>query len=154
MIDEPYIMMTQPRRAAVIHVTVPHAQIREVMVPGLTELRSTVAEQDIRPTGPWYTHHLSLAPDTFDFEIGLPLDEAVFPTGRVRGGVFMGGKVARTIFHGDYTGLSGAWSELDTWITSHGLKPARDLWEIYLVGPETNPEPAQWRTELNRPVVE
>ncbi len=153
MIDEPYVLTTQPRRAAVIRVTVPHAQIREVMVPGLTELRTTLGDQDIKPTGPWYTHHLRLAPDTFDFEIGLPSDEAVFPTGRVRGGVFLGGKVARTIFHGDYPGLVGAWGELDSWISSRGLKPAADLWEVYLVGPEADPDPAKWRTELSRPLV-
>ncbi len=153
MIDEPYVLTTQPRRAAVIHVTVEHAKIREVMGPGLAELQAALADQDIKPTGHWYTHHFSLTPETFDFEIGMPLDDAVFPTGRVRGGVFMGGKVARTIFRGDYPGLAGAWSELDAWISSHGLKPARDLWEVYLVGPEADPGPANWRTELSRPLL-
>ncbi len=153
MIDEPYVLTTQPRRAAVIHVTVEHAKIREVMGPGLAELQAALSDQHIRPTGPWYTHHLSLSPETFDFEIGLPLDDAVFPAGRVRGGVFMGGRVARTIFHGEYKGLVGAWRELDTWIVSRGLKPARDLWEVYLVGPEADGDPAHWRTELSRPLA-
>ena len=33
-----------------------------------------------------------------------------------------------------------------------GLTPADGLWERYLAGPETGPDPAQWRTELNQPL--
>jgi len=34
----------------------------------------------------------------------------------------------------------------------HILEPP-DLWERYLTGPESNPDPATWRTELNRPLL-
>ena len=30
---------------------------------------------------------------------------------------------------------------------------APDLWECYVAGPESNPDPATWRTELNRPLT-
>jgi hypothetical protein len=26
------------------------------------------------------------------------------------------------------------------------------LWELYSVGPQSTPDPANWRTELNRPL--
>jgi len=39
------------------------------------------------------------------------------------------------------------------WITAEGHSPAPDLWECYVAGPESNPDPANWRTELNRPLV-
>ena len=31
--------------------------------------------------------------------------------------------------------------------------PAADLWEWYVVGPHRSPNPADWRTELNRPLI-
>ena len=34
----------------------------------------------------------------------------------------------------------------------HILEPP-DLWERYLVGPETSLDPAHWRTELNEPLL-
>ena len=40
---------------------------------------------------------------------------------------------------------------------AHGLKAngfnvQDSLWECYLSGPESGSDPAQWRTELNRPL--
>jgi effector-binding domain-containing protein len=60
--------------------------------------------------------------------------------------------VARTVYHGDYEGLHGAWGEFEAWIAESGHTSAADLWERYVVGPESSPDPANWRTELNRPL--
>jgi hypothetical protein len=73
MIDEPKIVRTEAQPAAVIHVTVARDKIGEVMGPGLKELRDTLTAQRIEPTGPWFTHHLTLDPSQWDFEIGLPM---------------------------------------------------------------------------------
>jgi len=32
-------------------------------------------------------------------------------------------------------------------------QPAGGIWERYVYGPESNPDPATWRTELNQPVA-
>jgi len=34
----------------------------------------------------------------------------------------------------------------------NGHEQADDLWEVYLVGPHSSADPANWRTELNRPL--
>ena len=36
---------------------------------------------------------------------------------------------------------------------AQGLAPAADLWEVYAVGPESVPDAASYRTELNRPLA-
>ena len=43
------------------------------MSPGYRELMAALAAQGIAPAGPWFTHHLRMDPDTFDFEIGVPV---------------------------------------------------------------------------------
>jgi effector-binding domain-containing protein len=61
--------------------------------------------------------------------------------------------VARTVYHGDYEGLGAAWGEFGAWIKANGYTPAPNLWECYVAGPESNPDPATWRTELIRPLT-
>ena len=54
--------------------------------------------------------------------------------------------------HGPYEGLPEAWGEFMDWIETHDHTPALDLWECYLTNPDSDPDPAHWRTELNRPL--
>ena len=153
MIDKPQIVQTIPQQTAIIHLTIPREEIRNVMGPGLNELMAAVAAQGIAPAGPWFTHHLKMHPDTFDFEIGVPVTAPVVAAGRMTPSQWLAMKVARTVFHGDFEGLGAAWGELDPWIAANGHTPAPDLWERYVAGPESNPDPATWRTELNRPLA-
>jgi len=146
MIDEPKIVRTEAQPAAVIHVTVAKDKIREVMGPGLKELRDTLAAQGIEPTGPWFTRHFRIEPSQWDFEIGLPIRTAITPQGRVEAGELPAPTAARTVYHGGYEGLGAAWGELMGWIEAQGHVAAPSLWEVYL-------EESPCRTELTRPLV-
>ena len=153
MIDTPQIAQTTAQLTAVIHLTIPRQEIRHVMGPGLSELMATVAAQGMTTARPWFTHHFNMDPSTFDFEIGVPVTSTVTAAGRVKPSQWPAMKVARTVFHGDYEGLGSAWGEFNAWIAAQGHRPAPDLWERYVVGPESNSDPATWRTELNRPLT-
>jgi effector-binding domain-containing protein len=154
MIDTPRITRTDAQSTAVIHLTIPRTEIRNVMGPGIKELMATVSAQGITPAGPWFTHHLHMDPATFDFEIGVPVSAPVAPSGRVNPGQLPATTVAQTVFHGGYEGLSAAWREFDAWIKAQGRTPAGDLLERYVVGPESGPDPSAWRTELTRPLAD
>ncbi|MBC7821777.1 MAG: AraC family transcriptional regulator, partial [Planctomycetaceae bacterium] len=82
-----------------------------------------------------------------------PVTKLVTPVGRVKPGQLPATKVARTIYHGPYEGLGAAWGEFVEWISANGHTPAPNLWECYVAGPESNSDPATWRTELNRPLT-
>ena len=153
MIDPPQIVQTDQRRTAIIHITVPRAQIQEAMGSGIQELLDTLASQDLEPAGSLYSRHLTMDPKLFDFEIGVPVDAAVEPAGRVLPGELPAARVARTVYHGPYDGLAEAWGAFDAWLKSEGLTPGPTLWEVYAAGPESSPDPAEWRTELNRPLA-
>ena len=104
------------------------------MGPGITEVMAAVAAQGIGPAGPWFTHHLKM--------------------GRVKPGMFTAVRVARTIYHGDSEGLGEAWGEFKAWIAANGHAAGPDLSECYPVGPESSPNPADWRTELSQTLIE
>jgi uncharacterized protein YndB with AHSA1/START domain/effector-binding domain-containing protein len=152
-IDEPQIVETAAQPTATIRLTVPREEIRNVMGPGHSELMAAVAAQGIAPVGPWFTHHLRMDPRIFDFEIGLPVATPIADTGRVKAGQRPAATVARTVYRGGYEGLSSAWAEFDGWIRAEGHAPGPDLWECYVAGPESSPDPAGWCTELNRPLI-
>ena len=152
MLDAPHIALTAAQATAVIHLTIPRADIRTVMGPGIQELMAAVAAQGIATAGPWFTHHLRMAPDIFNFEIGVPVAAPVAPAGRVTPGLLAAATVARTTYRGGYEGLPAAWREFDAWITANGHTPAPDLMECYVAGPESGADPAAWQTQLVRPL--
>ncbi len=153
MIEPPQVTESAEQQAAVIHLTIPRAEIRNAMGPGFSELMAAVTEQGITPTGPWFAHHHRMAPDTFDFDIGVPISGDFKASGRVQPGQLPAATVARTVYHGGYEGLGDGWGEFQRWIESEGHEAAPDLWEVYAIGPESSPDPADWRTELNRPLI-
>ncbi|MGH7646219.1 MAG: GyrI-like domain-containing protein [Gemmatimonadales bacterium] len=152
MLDKPQIVRTDAQPTAIIRLTIPRAKIREVMGPGIAELMAAVAAQGVAPAGPVFSHHLRMDPEIFDFEIGVPVTGPISAAGRVKAGQLPPATVARTVYRGPYEGLGAAWAEFDGWITAEGHMPAPDLWECYVAGPESNADPATWRTELNRPL--
>ena len=147
MIDPPEIVETAAQPMAYIHLTIPREDIRLVMDPGLSEIMGALVDQNIEPTGPWFTHHFRLVPEIFDFEICVPVDVPVKPVGRVQFGELPAMTVARTIYAGPYGGLGRAWQEFSEWIAANGHTPAEDMWECYVSSPPGKP-----RTQLNRPL--
>ena len=150
MLDTPQITQTAAQLTAVIHLTIPREEIRNVMGPGIAELMAAIAAQGIAPAGPWFTHHLRMDPDIWDFEIGVPVSTPVVAAGRVKPSQWPAMKVARTVYHRDYEGLADAWPEFLDWIAANGHTPASDFYECYLAGPESSPDPANWRTEFTK----
>ena len=86
MIDPPEIVSTGAQQTAVIRLTIPRAEIQKVMGPAIGEVLGTVAAQGLTPTGPVFSHHFAMSPETFDFEVGVPVASTVMAFGRVRAG--------------------------------------------------------------------
>lgn len=153
MIEPPQIVDTEARLTAVIRLTVPRAQIQEVMGPAIGEVMEAIAAQGIAAVGPWFTYHLRLDPEVFDFEVGIPVVAEVAAVGRVQPGQLPAARVAQTVYQGPYEGLGAAWGALDDWVATNAHVAAEDLWEYYEVGPESGLDPSAWRTQLNRPLI-
>jgi effector-binding domain-containing protein len=152
MIEPPVVTETAGQLTASIHLTIPRHEIQTAMGPGIGEVMAAVAAQGVGPAGPWFTHHHAMDPAVFDFDICVPVTAPVVAVGRVVPGEIPALRVARTIYHGSFEGLGGAWQEFKDWIAANSHSARPDLIERYLVGPESSPDPANWRTELNQPL--
>jgi effector-binding domain-containing protein len=154
MLDTPYITQSAEEATAIVRITVPRSEIRKVMQPGLAELMSTIAAQGIAPTGPWFSHHLKIDPEIFDFEISVPVTTPIKPSGRVQASVMPSVRVARAVYRGPYEHLGDGWEQLMSWIESNEHIPAEDRWERYVIGPDSTADAAAWETELNCPLID
>ena len=154
MLETPQIVRSTWIRSAVIRLTIPRAEIQQVMGAAIQELMAGLSAQGITPAGPLYSYHRRMDPEVFDLEVGVPIASPVTPAGRIRAGELPATRVAHAVYRGPYEGLAGAWGELDRWLAEAGHTPRPDLWECYVAGPETSADPADWRTELNRPLAD
>lgn len=154
MIEDPRVVETERQQAAVIRLEIPRSEMEDAFEAGMEELRDVLSKQGVEPAGPFFAHHFSFSPDTFDFELGVPVPSPVEAQGRVEAGELPAARVARTVYHGGYEGLPSAWGEFDAWIEDEGLEKESDVWECYVKGPHTETDPSDWRTELNRPLAD
>ena len=153
MLATPQIIKTEVQEAAVIHLTVPRSEMMQVFGPAVGELMAALAAQGVEPVGAVFAHHLKMSPEIFDFELGVKVSAPVKAAGRVKPGQLPAAKVARTVYSGPYEGLPSAWHEFEKWMRANGHERAENLWEVYSIGPQSTPDPASWRTELNRPLA-
>ena len=153
MLATPQIIKTNVQNAAVIRLTVPRSEMMTTFGAAVRELMAALAAQGVEPVGAVFAHHLKMSPDIFDFELGVTVSAPVKAVGRVEPGQLSAAKVARTVYSGPYEGLPAAWGEFDKWLRANGHEQAENLWEVYSVGPQSSADPANWRTELNRPLT-
>ena len=149
----PQIIQTSVQEAAVIRLTIPRSEMMKVFGPAVGELMAALVAQGVQPVGAVFAHHLRMPPDTFDFELGVKVAAPVKAAGRMKPSQLPAVKVARTVYSGPYEGLPSAWAEFVRWMKANGHEQAENLWEVYSVGPQSSPDPANWRTELNRPLA-
>ena len=69
------------------------------MGPAITEVYSTLAAQDIKPSGACFIHHTHRPRDVLDFDVCF--------------------RVAHTVYHGNYDKLGDAWGEFIKWVEAN-----------------------------------
>ena len=65
---------------------------------------------------------------------------------------WVAGKMASATFRGGYDDIGSAYRLLGTWAVEHGARSHGRVREIYVVGPESGPDPSQYITELHWPL--
>jgi effector-binding domain-containing protein len=153
MLDAPKVVHTEPLHYAAIRRTCALNEISTIMDAGIKEVLAVLAAQGRTPSGPFFTHHYCRPMEKFDLEICFPVDSPIQPQGDVHPAIWHAMDVARTVFHGNYSGLPGAWGELEKWMQAENYHGRGEFWERYLIGPQTQPNPDNWQTELNWPLA-
>ena len=149
MLSEPLVTQKPERRTATIHLVVPPMDLPTYMDPAIQEVLQVLAEQGLEPAGPLFSYHHRRPSDTFEFELGFPVNGEVKPQGRVKSSTLPASRVVSSLYTGPYEGLGGAWGELERWVRTQGHVESGRFWEAYLNDPGQVKDPSEYRTELN-----
>lgn len=149
MITPPELITTQEVTTAVIHLVIPGRDMPKHMDPAIQEVIKTITGQGIQIAGPMFSYHHRRPSDTFDFEVGFPVNKAIKEEGRVKNSKLPAVRVVRSVYQGPYEGLAQAWPALQQWVRANGHGETGKFWESYLNNPDEVMDPKEYRTELN-----
>lgn len=149
MITTPELTTTSEVTAATIHLVIPGKDMPKYMDPAIQEIIRVLADQGMRPAGPMFSYHHRRPSDTFDFNIGFPVEKKIDEKGRVKNATLPVERVARCVYQGPYEGLAQAWPELQEWVREQKLPETGRFFERYLNNPDVVKDPKDYKTELN-----
>lgn len=139
---------------AFVTLSCPLAQIGQTIQEGFGRLGAAFSAAHAAPAGPPLAHYRSLGEGKVVFDLGFPVREgeaeAVRASGLSLGGTASGEAVIG-LHLGPYDSISGTYDALLAEMRALGLRPARDVWEVYFSAPGTPPE--QMRTEVIWPAA-
>ncbi|TRW42891.1 GyrI-like domain-containing protein [Georgenia yuyongxinii] len=104
------------------------------------------------PAGAPYARYFGMPSDTVDVEVGFPVTEPFTASGDVIGSTLPAARAAEAVHTGAYDTLPETYKVLEAWIAEHNLQVLDESWEIYEAGPDSDPDPATWRTRVVFPV--
>ncbi|RXS77777.1 hypothetical protein ETR37_18920, partial [Geobacillus sp. PK12] len=129
-------------------------EIGKTVGAGFEELYTFVTGAGAIPAGPPQAAY----PGDFqpggevDVDLYVPIDGAPPAQGGIDFVTLPGGPVAKTSHRGPYDRVGAAYEALFTWVREHGRTPAGPPRELYLTGPDTVTEPADYLTDVILPL--
>jgi effector-binding domain-containing protein len=145
-------------RVAAIRSLVAAEDVPDFMSDALSLVAAALGEAGLAPAGPPFARYFSMSAEGLDVAAGFPVAHP-FPVaepfqgeGVVHPGELPAGPAAVATFVGPYEGLEAAWIGLRRGIEELGRTRVDDPWEVYLVGPGSGVDEAEWRTELVWPL--
>ncbi len=139
----------------------PVAGVRQqVRMEDLKNLFDTAFEQVLEaiqaagaaPAGAPYARYFGRPTETVEVEIGFPVLEPFAASGDIVVSTLPAARAAEAIHTGSYDTLAETYRAIERWIAEHELQMLDESWEIYEAGPESDPDPATWRTRILFPV--
>lgn len=147
------IVHLEEQPAAVVRATLPVAELPGFFGRAFEAVLAVLAAQGVGPTGPPFGSYPGMVGDTVEVAAGFPTERPIDPSGDVVPLTLPGGRAVATTHVGPYEAMGATtYPELQSWMAAEGLEPASGPWEIYLSDPESEPDPATWRTRVVWPV--
>jgi effector-binding domain-containing protein len=141
----------QQQATAVARATMAVAEIGPWLGRVYSHAAACAQRQGVTIAGPPFARYHLLDPGHFSVEAGFPVSRPVNAEGEIEPSSLPGGPIATTVHFGPYDQMNPAYEALTRWIEDHGGQPVGDPWEVYYSDPETQPDPATWRTEVVQP---
>ena len=139
-------------RVAAVRSLVGAEDLPDFMSDALSLVAAALREAGSSPAGPPFARYFAAGPEGRDVAAGFPVGEPFGGAGVVRPGELPAGPAAVAIHVGPHDGLEAAWNALRQEAGAMQRRRGDDPWEIYIVGPGSGVDEAEWRTELVWPI--
>ncbi|MBZ0202182.1 MAG: GyrI-like domain-containing protein [Ignavibacteria bacterium] len=116
------------------------------------EIGKFMTKNGLKPNGYAFGMYHDFTPEDVDLEAGIQLDGDFLLDGRIQLTETYGGKAAKAVFIGNYTGLGKAWEDFMMWIEDNGHKTKMPCFELYITDPRVEKDSSKWITELYFPL--
>lgn len=143
----------EPQLIEGVREVVPMSSLSEFFGRAFGTTAEVLARQGATPKGPPVALYRGPAKDTVDVLAGFPLARPANPEGGVVLETLPGGATVEAVHTGPYDTLSATYGELSDWFTEQCMETPLEMWEEYLVGPETEPDPQRWQTRIVFPLT-
>ena len=145
------IRQMPPRHAATVREKIARDDMTEALGRSYQAVGAAIAKQGVEADGAPFARYHDFG-DTIDLEAGMPVAAPVAQDGDVKPSVLPGGPAAIAVHRGPYEGLAATYDAIGTWIEQSDREANGGPWEIYLTDPGTEPDPANWLTEIIWPL--
>jgi effector-binding domain-containing protein len=146
------IQERHPREVAITRVEVAQDAMPQAIGEAIAEVAARMAEAGVELAGPPFARYLRFEPARISAEIGFPVMRPAPHVGRVYPGQLPGGRIASIVHVGSYEALAETYGHLEGWLAEAGTRGTGPMWEVYWTDPESEPDPAAWRTEILVPL--
>ena len=111
----------------------------------MAHIAATGGEQDGQPFCIWHQYD----PGGHNYlEAGIPMNETVEGTGRVKEGFIPAGKAVMGVHKGSYHSADVSYHAIEEYMSDKGLHQEGSPWEVYVTDPIEVPDTAQWITHI------
>jgi effector-binding domain-containing protein len=135
------------RHTAVVRGEMPAGELAAWLAGVYLTVQEYLTGSGAEPTGPPFARYTFLR-DQVAVEAGFPVAGEISGDDLVAPSMLPAGPAAVTTHVGPYEELEVAYRAVRDWLAGRGLTPAGPHWEVYLTDPNTEPDPAHWRTDL------
>lgn len=117
------------------------------------EVFDALKDAGVEPSGAPFARYRGAVGETVDVEAGFPVAEPVPVSGELVAGALPAARAVEAVHTGPYDTMRTTYEAIEAWLAEQGLTALDDMWEIYESGPESDPDPATWRTRIVWPVT-
>jgi AraC family transcriptional regulator len=142
-----------PQPALVIRRRIAHTEIAATIGQCLPAVFAHAQRAGIPLAGPPFARYVEMGRGLMTIECGMPIASASPDDGEIEAIELPGGPAAVAIHTGQYDKLGDTHAALEAWIEAQGLRAGGPPWEVYVTDPGEHPDPANWRTEVIRPLA-
>ena len=140
------------QEVAIAKVSCPTSGIGSIMGPTFGRVAEAITRAGGMATPPAFARYHSVTPERVDFDCGLGVAAPFSGDGEVISSRLGGCEAGVATHVGPYETIGDTWKALTVWLREQGRELHGPGWESYLTGPDVEPDPARWRTEIFLPL--